>query len=254
MASRKEEKENLRRQREEAERSEQAAARRQKLFAGIGIAVLAAVAVVVGLVIASQSGDDDGGGNGAAGADAVQSELAGVPQKGTVLGKAGTDVRIVEFGDLQCPACAQFSESVIPDLIDGPVKSGDAQLEFQHFVIIGPDSDIAARAALAASEQDRYWEFIELFYRNQGVENGGYVTEEFLTDIATGAGVEDLDAWNASREDPKWERAIADTQSEAATLGLSGTPSIVVEGPGGTEVLGTPGSAGEIEAAIDSVR
>jgi protein-disulfide isomerase len=253
MASRKQEKENLRRQRQEAERSEQAAARRQKLLAGIGIACLAAIAVVVALVIASQSGDD-GGGNGVSQADAVQSELAGVPQKGTVLGEGGTDVRIVEFGDLQCPACAQFSESVTPDLIAGPVKAGDAQLEFKNFVIIGPDSEVAARAALAASEQDRYWEFVELFYRNQGLENSGYVTDEFLTDIATGAGVEDLDAWNAAREDPKWDRLIADTQSEAATLGLTGTPSIVVEGPGGTENLGTPGSAGEVEAAIESVR
>lgn len=253
MASRKQEKENLRRERQEAERSEQAAARRQKLFAGIGIACLAAVAVVVALVIASQSGDD-GGGNGASQADAVRSELAGVPQKGSVLGDAGTEVRIVEFGDLQCPACAQFSESVILDLIDGPVKAGDAQLEFKNFVIIGPDSEVAARAALAASEQDRYWEFVELFYRNQGLENSGYVTEEFLTDIAVGAGVEDLDAWNASREDPRWDKRIADTQSEAAALGLTGTPSIVVEGPGGSENLGTPGSAGEVEAAIESVR
>jgi len=254
MASRKQEKEDLRRQRQEAERSEQAAARRQKLFAGIGIACLAAVAVVVALVIASQSSDDSGGGNGASQADAVQSELAGVPQKGTVLGEGGAEVRIVEFGDLQCPACAQFSESVILDLIDGPVKAGDAQLEFKNFVIIGPDSEIAARAALAASEQDRYWEFVELFYRNQGLENSGYVTEEFLTDIATGAGVEDLDAWNASREDPKWDKRIADTQSEAAALGLTGTPSVVVEGPGGSENLGTPGSAGEVEAAIEAVR
>lgn len=253
MASRKEEKETRRQQREEAERSQQTAERRKRMFAGIGIAGFAAVAVVVALIIGSQSGDDDGGGDAVADADAVQGELAGVPQKGTVLGKPADGVRVVEFGDLQCPACAEFSETVVSDLIDGPVKAGEAQLEFQNFVILGPDSDVAARAALAASEQGRFWEFVELFYRNQGSEGSGYVTEDFLTGIATGAGVEDLDAWNASREDPKWDRQLADTQAQAVGLGLTGTPSILVTGPGGEEVLGTPGSVEEIEKAIERV-
>ena len=252
MASRKDEKEARRKQRLEAEQASAAEGRRKKMFAGIGAAALAAVVVVVALVLISESDSDTGGGE-VAQAGVVESQLAGVPQSGTVLGDPKVKVRIIEFGDLQCPACKQFSEIGIPNLIDGPVKDGEAQLEFLNFTIIGPDSVVAAKAAFAASEQDRYWQFVELFYRNQGAENGGYVTEEFLTDVARGAGVSDLDAWNAAREDPKWDKALAETEALARELNITGTPSVVVEGPGGIQNLGTFPSPELITDAIAEV-
>ena len=238
MASRKEEKEARRQQRVEAEQAAATDARRKRLLAGIGAAALAAVVVVVALIVVSQSDSGSDSPGEVAGSGLVDSQLAGVPQSGTILGDPEAEVRIVEFGDLQCPACKQFSEATVPELIDGPVKGGDAQLEFRNFTILGPDSVTAARAALAASEQDRYWQYVELFYRNQGTENGGYVTDSFLTDIANGAGVPDLDAWNAAREDPKWAETLADTETRARELGLTGTPSVVVEGPGGSGRVG----------------
>jgi protein-disulfide isomerase len=252
MASRKEEKEARRQERLQAEQAAAEEARRKKLFAGIGAAALAAVVVVVALVLVSQSGDDGADGD-LAGVDEVEAELSGIPQSGTVVGDPDAEVRIVEFGDLQCPACRDFSETVIPELLDGPVEAGDADLEFRQFAILGPDSVVAAKAALAASEQNRYWQFVELFYRNQGAEGSGYVTDDFLTDIARGAGVEDIEAWNDARENPRWDRHIAETESEAIELGLTGTPSIAVEGPGGTESLGSFPTAEQIEAAIEGV-
>ena len=255
MASRKEEKEARRQERLRAEQTAEAEARRKKLLTGVGAAALAAIIVVIALIGISQSGSESGSGGGdVADTGLVDEQLAGVPQSGTVLGDAKTEVRVVEYGDLQCPACKQFSETEIPKLISGPVSDASAQLEFRNFTIIGPESTDAAKAALAASEQDRYWQFVELFYRNQGQENSGYVTDSFLTDIATAAGVGDLDAWNASREDPKWDKRLAQTQSQAADFGFTGTPSVAVEGPGGSESLGTFPSLAEIESAINRVR
>ncbi|MGO9753511.1 MAG: hypothetical protein ACLP22_18780, partial [Solirubrobacteraceae bacterium] len=40
---------------------------------------------------------------------------------------------------------------------------------------IGPDSVAAGRAAAAAAEQDKLWNFVDLMYLNQGEENTGYV-------------------------------------------------------------------------------
>ena len=85
---------------------------------------------------------------------------------------------MVEFGDLQCPVCQAFSAQIAPGLISDVVRKGTAKYEFRQYTIIGPDSTAAAKAALAAGEQGRYWNFIELFYRNQGTENSGYVTDE----------------------------------------------------------------------------
>ncbi len=75
------------------------------------------------------------------------------------------------------------------------------------------------QAALAAAEQDRYWNFIELFYANQGTENSGYVTDDFLTAVAEGAGVDDLDRWNADRASDRTAAELAAVQDEALGLG-----------------------------------
>ncbi len=167
-----------------------------------------------------------------------------------MLGDPSAKVKIVEFGDLQCPACKAFSDTSIPKLLAGPVAGGDAQIEFKNYVIIGPESTDAAKASLAASEQGVYWQFVELFYANQGTENSGYVTDGFLTDIATEAGVKDLDAWNESRQSSKWDKTLAEIQQEAADVGFTGTPSFLVEGPGGTQNLGSFPPLNQIEAAI----
>ncbi len=162
---------------------------------------------------------------------------------------------VVEFGDLQCPVCKDFSEQVSPALISDVVRKGTANYDFRQFTIIGPDSKLAAEAALAAGEQGRYWNFVELFYRNQGAENSGYVTDEFLENVAKGAGVPDIAKWNEDRSSSKWDATLSKVQSEAQTLGISATPTIVVEGPGGRQVVGSgviPPS--QIESAIKSVR
>ena len=90
----------------------------------------------------------------------------------------------------------------------------------------------AGAAAIAAGKQGRGWNFIELFYRNQGLETSGYVTDEFLTAIARGAGVPDI----AQVEQRPQEQARCSARSRATTeeaeeLGFTGTPSFAVEGP-----------------------
>ncbi len=117
-------------------------------------------------------------------------------------------------------------------------------------MILGPDSETAARAALAAGEQGRFFEYMALFYRNQGIENSGYVTDDFLTAIAKAAGVADLDKWNSARASSTWTSELAATDSEATSLGLTGTPTIQVVGPGGKKVLSGVPSEAQLEAAI----
>jgi protein-disulfide isomerase len=258
MASRKEQKEQLRAQRLAKEQQEQAAARRKRLVQYGALAGLLAVVVVAALIIASQN---NGGGSGAgAGGDVadvslVDKQLQGLPQNGLVLGDPKAKVSVIEFGDLQCPVCKEFSFQVAPDVISQVVRKGQANYEFRPWDIIGPQSPIASKAAYAAGEQGRGWSFIELFYRNQGTENSGYVTDSFLTSIAKGAGVKDLGKWNSDRSDnSKWDPLLSKNDGEAKSLGFSGTPSILVEGPGGKKPFTTIPTASQIEAAVKSVQ
>lgn len=230
-----------------------AAERRQsliKLGSAAGFLALVIVAVIV-VVSSSQSGGGDA--SNVTDAQTVNQLLNGIPQDGLVLGKPSAKVTLFEFGDLQCPFCKGFSEDVLPQVIESQVRNGEAKLDFGSFTIIGPQSTPAGAAAIAAGEQGRGWNFVELFYRNQGAENSGYVTDAFLTAIAKGAGVPDIARWNRDRRSAEALAEVEKTTKQAERLGFTGTPSFAVEGPGttGKQTLEIPGSAADIESAIE---
>lgn len=234
------------------------AERRQNLIKLASAVAFIAVAVVVVLIVVSQNqGSESGGDSGNLdGVAEVKQELAGIPQNGMVLGDPQASVTVLEFADLQCPFCKGYSEEVVPQIIENQVRGGEAKLSFRNFTIIDEQSIPAGAAAVAAGKQGRGWNFVELFYRNQGIERSGYVTDEFLTAIAEGAGVPDIAKWNSDRKSKAVLDEVSATTEEARELGFNGTPSFAVEGPGtdGTEAIGTPGSAGELESAIADAR
>lgn len=232
--------------------SEQGERRKRLLQIGSGAAFLV-VAVVLVLIVISAS-KTSGGDTNLEDVGLVKNQLQGIPQDGMVLGDPGAKVTLLEFGDLQCPVCKGFSEEIIPSVIDSKVRSGEAKLEFKNFTIISEESTPAGAAAIAAGKQGRGWTFIELFYRNQGPEDSGYVTDEFLTEIARGAGVPDIATWNGDRKSSATLAEVKRTTEEAEELEFTGTPSFAVEGPGtkGPETLGTPGTSGALEEAIEA--
>jgi protein-disulfide isomerase len=247
--------EELREQRLQAEASDaDAAARRKRVTQLSVIAVFVAVAAIAGLIAISQSGGSKKTATTTSGG--ALSEIQGIPQSNTILGDPKAAVTITEFGDLQCPICRQFANSVSPELISQYVKPGTAKYDFKQWVIIGPQSNDAAAAAYAAGEQNKYWDFLLTFYDQQQGENSGYVTSDFLQKIATDAGVPDIAKWNADRTVAKWKPTIDANDKEASSLGFTGTPSIVVEGPNGKKPLGggTVPTLAQISAAISQVQ
>lgn len=230
-----------------------AAERRQRMVKLASAGVFLALVVVAVLIVVS-SGDSGGGDSGnIVEAKEVDKQLAGIPQEGMVLGTPGAKVAVLEFGDLQCPVCKGYSEEVLPRVIESRVRSGEATLDFRNFTIIGPQSKPAGAAAIAAGEQGRGWNFVELFYRNQGIEDSGYADDQFLTAIARAAGVPDLARWNRQRKSQAVIGRVEATSAEAENLGFTGTPSFALEGPGtdGVEAIGTPESVDALESAIE---
>lgn len=254
--SNKREREKRREERIQAETKVDSSDRRTRMLQlGAGAVFIAIVAVVAVIVIAS-SGGDEGGGNPTEleKTSEVNSALQGVPQEGMVLGDPNAPVEVVEFGDLQCPVCKAASEEVLPAVIEGQVEQGQAKLVFKNFTIIGPESIPAGAGAIAAGMQGRGWNYLEIFYRNQGEEKSGYANDEFFTAVAEAAGVPDIEQWNKDRNSSKVKKEVETTSREAQQLGFNGTPSYAVDGPGtnGLEAVGNIGSSGELESAIDA--
>jgi protein-disulfide isomerase len=254
MEGRGDERERLRAERHAAESQEAATVARKRRLQYLIIGGFAAIAVIVALIVISQSGGDGDSEppSNLQGSAEVAAELDGIPQDGTILGDRSAEVSVIEFGDLQCPVCAAFATQLVPQLISSEVRPGNVTYEYRNWDIIGPDSEPASKAALAAGEQDRFFQFIQLFYVNQGGENSGYVTDAFLEKIARGAGVPDIEKWNADRKSSKWDAVLAKNNDDAESLGFTGTPSILVTGPNGQQALKGFG-LDEIEAAIQQV-
>jgi protein-disulfide isomerase len=153
--------------------------------------------------------------------------LVSLPQKGIVLGASTAPVTLVEFADLQCPACRQYALSVFPQLL-GLVRSGRLRIVWRDLAFIGPDSLRAARMAAAGTLQNRLWAFAAVFFYNEGAENSGYVTDRFLRSVASavpGLGVARALAQRSSG-------VVRDQIHQAAHLarkyGVTGTPALLI--------------------------
>jgi protein-disulfide isomerase len=176
---------------------------------------------------------------GSSGADASSTKAGGVPyapgkvgQEGLTLGDPAAPVDLYEYCDLESPICRQYAEVVLPKVIRDEVDTGKASITFRNFMIMGPGSPAAAAAAIAAGEQGDGWSFVEAFYRGRGKRDAGSATDGFLEATATAAGVEDLGRWNAARASQATMAQAEASTEEAEGLGLIGTPSFAVKGPG----------------------
>jgi protein-disulfide isomerase len=252
--SNKREREKRREERLQEETKVDAGERRTRLLQfGAGAVFLVIVAVVV-LIVVNGSSDSGGDATNLKEVSAVDSLVSGVPQNRMIIGKPDAKVELIEFGDLQCPVCKAYSEEILPQVIESKVDGGEAKILFKNFTIIGEQSAPAGAAALAAGEQGRGWNYLELFYRNQGKENSGYADDEFLTAVAKSAGVKDIARWNKERQGKKLTGEVEKTTEQAQTFGFTGTPSFAIKGPStnGTELLGTLSTPEEFEEAIEA--
>jgi len=108
-------------------------------------------------------------------------------------------------------------------------------------------------AALAAGKQDRAWHFIETFYREQGEEGSGYVTDRFLEGIASEVPGLNLSQWNRDRSDPQLAGEIAADEQAAEDAGLNGTPSFLIGRSGGASSTFASTNAASLDAAIEGL-
>lgn len=250
--SNKREREKRREERLQVESKVESKDRRTRLLQfGAGAVFLVIVAVVV-LIVVNSGGNSGGNASNIEHQAETQKAIGGIPQNKLVLGKASAPTTLLMYGDLQCPICKEYIEGILPEIIETEVKDGKVKLIYRDFIIINEESIPAGEAALSAGEQGKGWTFLELFYRNQGQERSGYVTDEFLESIAKAAGVPNIAKWNEERKSGKFKKAVETTSEQARKFGFSGTPSFAIEGPGseGLELLSTPETVGEFEEAI----
>lgn len=233
------------------------------------LAVIGGAIVLVGaIVVASQLSND----SKKTSADNIQTDsiaemLQGVPQKGIALGSADAKVTLYEISDPQCPYCADWARDVFPTLVQNYVRAGKLRIEYQGLAFlddnnpsgISKDSDRMVALAQAAGLQNKLWNVVELEFENQGTENTGYATDDFIRGIAEAVGPGfDADKAIADADtnaviDPI-NAAIAFTEANVGSLSEVRTPSFVVKRTGAAkgEIIKGAQPLETFTAAIDA--
>ena len=154
-----------------------------------------------------------------------------MPASGRTLGAADAPVVIEVWSDFQCPACGQLARDIEPRLVGEYVAAGTARLVYHDFAFLGEESLLAAAGSREAAEQGRFWAFHDLVFANQAGENEGAFRTERLVAMARLAGL-DLGAFERALTDPALRAAIAQETAEGRALGVTSTPTLVINGQG----------------------
>ncbi|CAL9485346.1 DsbA family protein [Streptomyces sp. NPDC095602] len=143
-------------------------------------------------------------------------------------GRADAPVVLIEYADFQCGYCGKFARDTEPALMEKYVEAGVLRIEWRNFPIFGEESERVARAAWAAGQQGRFWEFHRAAYAEDAKEKG--FGKDRLTVLAREAGVKDIARFARDLDGAAARQAVKRDQDEGFALGVASTPSFLVNG------------------------
>ncbi len=144
-----------------------------------------------------------------------------------VLGDKNASITLVEFGDYQCHFCNVYYHNTEHKIFENYVMTGKVNVIFKDYTIIGEDSVRAAHAAHCAGEQGKFWEYHDILYENWSGENSGWAGQNNIVNFAQQIGL-NMDEFNQCSDDRRYEQKIATSNTDAQTLGITGTPAFYV--------------------------
>ena len=154
--------------------------------------------------------------------------LAAAPEtiKGNAFGNPQAPLRIDVFSDFQCPACKNFHDTEVPRLMKDYVTPGKAYLVYRYFPLpMHKYGRKAAELVCACAQLGKYEAAANLLFDRQAQWTWDGKVEETLAAILSPAERKKLPALI---ESPSVQDQIKRDVSEGATLGVSGTPTLIV--------------------------
>ena len=141
-----------------------------------------------------------------------------------VRGPKSAKVTIVEWADFQCPFCAQSAPLVDQVLKAYPTDVNYVYKQFPLPATMHPNALPAAKAALAAAKQGKYWEMHDVLF-----ENSRDLSADKLKECAGKAGL-DVTRWEKDKDAPDVQQQIDAEMNEGRSADVQGTPTFFVNG------------------------
>lgn len=160
-------------------------------------------------------------------------------------GEATAQVAIIEYGDIECPFCRHFKQSIYPQIFDQYIKTGKARFYYRDMPLPFHEHAMpAARAEHCAGEQGKFWEMHDALFTEKpgaiGPGPGGRdrtLSQDSIDERAGALGMDaaKLDACMASS---RFADLIQHNSEEAAKMNIEGTPTFLIGtiGPNGNIV------------------
>jgi protein-disulfide isomerase len=155
-----------------------------------------------------------------------------VPTDGArVLGDPDAPVTIVEFTDYQCPFCARHFQQTWPQLKTDYIDTGRIRYVLKDFPITGlhPEAPKAHEAGRCAGDQDAYWAMHARLFIGQEEWSGSRDHVTLFKGYAVELGL-DQSVFDACLDSGRHAANVNAEVSEGRNLGVSGTPTLFVDG------------------------
>ncbi len=148
-----------------------------------------------------------------------------------ILGNPDAKITLIEYGDLQCPACG-FAHPEVKQIIQD--YNDKIKYEFHHFPLVNIHkyAHKASQAAECANDQGKFYEYIDIAYANQKL-----LTSNYLKKYALQLNLDSVKFDNCLDSGAKEDEVNKDL-SEAIKLKLRGTPTFFVNGKEVNQELG----------------
>src|SRR3989344_2211442 len=143
-----------------------------------------------------------------------------------ILGNPEAPVTIVEFGDFQCPFCAQFFRTTEQQVIEQYVKTGKVRFIYRDFPLSGihEHAQKSAEASECANEQGKFWPYHDILYARQamlGVANYKVWARELGLNG---------DQFDQCLDSGKYTAEVQKDFQDGQTAGVTGTPASFING------------------------
>ena len=137
-------------------------------------------------------------------------------------GDESAPVKIIEFADLECSACKR-AHAKMKTLLER--FKDDIYFEYRHFPLpMNRYSKNFSKASICAGEQDKYFEFLDMTYANQG-KLGKFKPQEFAEKLTL-----DIKKFNACFAGQRSQAILDADMTEARRLGIQSTPTFIING------------------------
>jgi protein-disulfide isomerase len=172
------------------------------------------------------------------------------PEGGYRMGNPEAPVKLIEYGSLSCPHCAEFEEQGGPALRDNYVKSGQVSWEFRTYLLFPTDPGISL--LLNCQSESAFFPAVEQLYKDQSgwmgrIQSmpqdqlqalGTMPPRESAAAVVRGAGLDEFFRQRgmpsaqiqSCLSDPAGLEKIAEIKRKGDEMGVNGTPSFFING------------------------